>query len=97
MQKAVQSIQGNVLIIIFIALTILAFALVAKDINTSPSEEYQSVIVEEGDTLWGLAKTYQTSDIRNTNDFVSWVEKVNHLNQDFIVPGQEILIPVRQS
>jgi LysM repeat protein len=96
MQKAVRSIQGNLLVIIFIILALTAFTVIAEDIKATPSKEYQSVTVEKGDTLWAIADKYQTTDMRSKNDFISWVEKVNHVNRNDIIAGQEIIIPVRQ-
>ncbi len=96
MQKTVHTIQGNLFVIIFIILIALSFAVIANDIKTTPSNEYQTVVLEKGDTLWAIADQYQTAHMRSKNDFISWVEKVNHVNRNNITAGKEIMIPIKQ-
>lgn len=50
---------------------------------------YNTVVVKEGDTLWDIAQTYDTE-----------VEKIidaNGMKNDIIMPGQELLIPVKNT
>lgn len=51
------------------------------------------IIVEEGDSIWNIAKPYYNgkSDYR---DLIYNIKKINELDQYIIYPGQEIIIPL---
>lgn len=55
-------------------------------------ELLDKVMVQEGDTLWSIAKTYRGrgEDIRYT---VYKIGKANGLKDSFIYPGQVLIIP----
>src|SRR5713101_840051 len=63
-----------------------------KDVSDQPALSGESaesasdtVIVERGDTLWGLARTHRVR--------LSELMAVNNLTSDLILPGQELLLP----
>lgn len=55
--------------------------------------DYIKVTVEEGDTIWNIAKPYYDgkSDYR---DLIYNIKEINELDQYIIFPGQEIIIPL---
>ncbi|MBQ7077763.1 MAG: LysM peptidoglycan-binding domain-containing protein [Lachnospiraceae bacterium] len=55
---------------------------------------YSSVMVEEGDTLYSIARKYSTEYPGSTDAFIREVRTVNNLNSDNIYAGQYIIIPV---
>jgi nucleoid-associated protein YgaU len=53
--------------------------------KVSGGEAERNHLVDRGDTLWGLARTYRTS--------VTTLRAVNDLDSDMLQPGQLLRIP----
>lgn len=83
-------IVTTILIITIAAGTLLGF----NTVNSSSMTQYTQVRIESGDTIWSIAKEYApaSSDIRNA---VSIICDVNDITADQLVPGQNIIIPVK--
>jgi hypothetical protein len=80
-----------------ILLFFLAVTLIIYFINTGisgPDERliYRPVIVQHGDTLWGLAKN--TGLHMDTGRLVQKIMVYNSLANSTILPGQTIYIPI---
>ncbi len=56
--------------------------------------QYESILVEEGDTLTKIAKEHSDTYAGNINNFIEEVKQINHLENDFIMAGNYILVPV---
>ena len=55
---------------------------------------YKSVVVEEGDTIWGYAQQYgDTSKYDNHQDYINEVIQMNSLSNETITAGQYIILP----
>jgi len=55
------------------------------------TDSFDTVVVKEGDTLWGLAEKYgPDQDIRKT---VYEIKKINNLTGKYLKPGQLLIIP----
>ncbi len=83
-------------------LSIAALLIISLFINFIPTTvqakekeptSYESVLVNEGDSLWSIAKEYNTRDI-STNDFIDEIKEVNGLSGDSIKDGNYILVPL---
>lgn len=73
-----------------ICLTVLLMFSVQSVSLGSTTEEYVSVYVCKGDTLWSIAKDYyDETDIRNR---VSEIKEINNLKNSSIIEGQELLL-----
>ncbi|WP_160118363.1 LysM peptidoglycan-binding domain-containing protein [Bacillus sp. V59.32b] len=59
-------------------------------------ENYLSVTVSSGETLWELAERYENDDMTR-NQFIDWIEKHNELQAESLKPGEEIVIPIAKS
>lgn len=56
---------------------------------------YESVVIEEGDTLWDLALQYapEEQDIRS---YIQEVRELNRMTSDQIHAGQSIILPMEK-
>jgi hypothetical protein len=78
--------------LILLAVSII-FSLVAKA-HLNNEDEYITVTIEEGQSLWEIAETYAIEHNLSENEFVSWVEKENGIIGEMVFPGDELVIPV---
>lgn len=73
-----------------ICMTILLMFSVQSVALGSTTEEYVSVYVCKGDTLWSIAKDYyDETDVRTR---VSEIKEINNLSNSSIREGQELLL-----
>lgn len=61
--------------------------------STLMKKEYVSIEIEDGDTLWSLAKEHMGVGYSNINDYVKDIKSVNGISSDTIHSGNYILIP----
>lgn len=79
-----------------LALALISFiflSFIIYSFTVYPEITYQRVIVQEGDTLWGLAA--QISEHGNLNSVVNTTMKYNNLSNSYIQPGQVLYVPIR--
>lgn len=72
----------------------LIFSLTVKVHSMISDDQYITVTIEEGQSLWEIAQTFKDEHNLSEKQFVSWVEKENGINGEVIHPGDEIMIPV---
>ncbi|MGP7817810.1 cell division suppressor protein YneA [Niallia sp. 01092] len=58
-------------------------------------DQYISITVEKGDSVWQLSKQYEGKYQMSKNEFIKWVEKQNNLSANHLAAGEKIKIPVR--
>ncbi|MFT8323378.1 MAG: LysM peptidoglycan-binding domain-containing protein [Bacillus sp. (in: firmicutes)] len=58
-------------------------------------DQYISVTVEKGDSIWRLSEKYEGTYQMSKKDFIHWVEKQNNLSANQLAAGEKIKIPVR--
>ncbi len=56
-----------------------------------------SVMVQEDDTLWGIAQKYYTDECGSMKDYIKEIKECNHLTSDTIYEGYSLLVPVWMS
>ena len=79
----------SMVIILSIMLTTVFFATNAYGYE---GKNYETVIVQKGDTLWDIAGEYcKKGDIRR---FIYEIKKINNLTESIIFEGDELKIPV---
>jgi len=79
-------------IILFI---LLSFALLLIKVNLPDSaEEYITITVMEGDSLWEISQKYKDQHRFSENDFIAWVKNQNGLTDDTIYSGDQLMIPI---
>lgn len=80
-----------------ILLILLSFSLAfvfAQKSQTNINEEFISITVKEGDSLWELSKVYADEHQLSSKQFINWVKKTNEID-DTINAGDSIIIPVK--
>ena len=83
---------------LLILLTILMILCVAKMVmgNTgrpAEGEYYESVEIQQGDTIWEIAERYKPND-RKTAEYVKEIMEFNKTDSPNIKSGHHIIIPV---
>ncbi|TDQ39738.1 cell division suppressor protein YneA [Aureibacillus halotolerans] len=73
----------------------LAFVIVGLILFHGVSdEEYATVHIEKGDSIWALAEEYTALHTMSKPDFIQWVKENNQLPTSTLEPGQQLIIPV---
>lgn len=52
-----------------------------------------SVQIEEGDSLWSIAKDHYSEEFSSLNSFISEIKRMNGLTSDTLYAGSYILVP----
>lgn len=82
-----------------VALAILAVSIARDSVVASRLDAalgalpQETVVVRDGDTLWSIAASRGELP-GSTEDVVSWVSELNHIEGGLITPGQRIVVPV---
>lgn len=58
---------------------------------------YKSIQIEEGDTLWGLAKENMSGQYKNISSYIKEVMAMNAMTQETLIAGEYIVIPYYSS
>ena len=85
--------RGRIVLVVLLA---LLAALVAVGIDAAATDgaatgTYATVIVQPGDTLWGMAHELSPGD--DPREIVQRLLDLNGLTSPIIVPGQELAVP----
>ncbi len=59
------------------------------------TNEYQTVLINEGDTLWTIANEYEDHALTKV-EFIDWIEEHNEVYAERLQPGQTIVIPIKR-
>jgi hypothetical protein len=79
-------------IIILFVLALLSAAYLLLFMANQPS--YQSITVQDGDTLWTIAKQYNEEYSMTVEEFIAWVGEENNLTSFSIKPGESLVLPI---
>ena len=61
--------------------------------HSTKEKEYIEVLVESGDTLWNIAKTYGSDDC-DIRELIYNICQINNMKASDLRAGQTILVPV---
>lgn len=78
-------------------LVVIAISFFVVVLNEPSKEDYLTVEVMAGDTLWGYAKEYQELHKMDARSFVDWVERENNIFYGEIYPGDVIRLPIEKA
>lgn len=56
-------------------------------------DKYETVIIQNGDTLWNIATKYNNNKYEDLREFVYIIKKENKLFGDLLVPNNILKIP----
>ena len=78
--------------IILILLSLMA-SLVIK-INLPSSDQYKTITVMDGESLWEISQKYKSEHGLTEKQFIKWVETYNGISGDRIVSGSDLVLPI---
>jgi LysM repeat protein len=58
------------------------------------NENYITVTVQEGESLWGIADALSAEHNLTKHEFIAWVEKENGIKNGLIYPGDKLVVPI---
>jgi len=64
----------------------------AKEIGPRIEQNYESIEIQSGDSLWSIAETYAQTLNMDTADYVETLKEVNGLKSDKLVTGTYLII-----
>lgn len=83
----------NSLKVIFISFILIAsLFFTAYKLQSQPPFVYSEITVEKGDTLWGIASSFNTKN-EDMRKIISQIKKINKIDDPVLHPGQKIIIP----
>lgn len=80
-------------VILFVILSLVMALVLSSKSQPTINDEYLSITIEKGDSLWELATTYE-HDL-SAKQFINWVKKENKINDEIVV-GESIIIPIKK-
>ncbi|MDQ0273281.1 cell division suppressor protein YneA [Cytobacillus purgationiresistens] len=83
-----------------IILVVLSFGLsvfFALKTEVPNQDEFVKVVVREGDSIWKMAGYFGDEHDLSAEEFVKWVENNNGVSYGKIYPGEELIIPVKET
>lgn len=92
--KTLWNKYSYVMILIVIS---FAGAILLSTVFPVSTEDFLTITVSEGDTLWGLAEEYDDYHRLSKHDFIKWVEQYNGVTTSTIYEGEQLIIPVKNS
>ncbi|KMY49659.1 cell division suppressor protein YneA [Peribacillus loiseleuriae] len=64
--------------------------------NHDNLDNYISVTIDHGDTLWKMAEIYSTDDL-SRDEFIEWIITHNEISAKSLVPGESIILPIAKT
>lgn len=71
-----------------------AFAADVRTTEPNSRSQYTSILVQPGDTLISIAQTHMSDDFSSTNEYARYIQEINHMDDDLLVAGNHIVIPI---
>lgn len=84
--------KNSYIVVLFTVFIAIAGFLLITDNGDTTYEQYE---IQYGDTLWTLAEQYRGK--MTTEDWIKSVKAENNLNNETIVAGHQITIPINEN
>lgn len=97
-----RQLRRNIMIFLLTFILVVSFSSIFFSFGTKAQNNndeilykyYKSIIVEDGDTLWGYAEDYGISQYYGSHeDYIKEVMSMNFLSDDGITAGQHLILP----
>lgn len=75
----------------FLLILLIIFAATRVKAEEKQEIQYQTVVVQPGDTLWKLAKKHKNSSM-DIRDYILQIQQLNHIHS-IIYPGDVLIFP----
>lgn len=82
-----------ILLITFITLTVTMITINVQGQTEPATKLYTTISVEEGDTLWDIAKGHYSNEYPDFNAYIDEVKQINGMKDDNIKKGSYLVIP----
>lgn len=84
-------------IILIVSSVLILTSFMSQTVLAEKSETREktvvSVLIEPGDTLWSIAKTYYSEEYKSIPNFIDEIKKSNRLYTEDIHAGNYIIVP----
>lgn len=82
----------TVLLFVSIIMRRTMFTSMAKEEGSRTTPYYKSVRIQEGDSLWGIARQYREGSSMSMEEYVNQLRQMNGLKRDTIHTGQYLTV-----
>ena len=82
----------TVLLFVSIIMGRTMFTSMAKEEGSRNTPYYKSVRIQEGDSLWGIARQYREGSSMSMEEYVNQLRQMNGLKRDTIHTGQYLTV-----
>lgn len=82
-----------VLAVIALVLVVALASLNRVSGQSDKTKTVASVCIQEGDSLWSIAKAYYSEECGDFREYISEIRRTNHLPNEDITAGNYLLVP----
>lgn len=86
-----QLLSLAILLIVIITCTLVSFNVSGS--TKAKDKLYTTVLVEDGDSLWTIAKNYYSDEYIDYNEYIEEVKSINGMKNSNIKIGSYIIVP----
>ena len=80
--------------IILVVLSLVASIIIKTNLTPTDANQYMTITVKDGESLWEISQTYEEQHGLSKEEFFKWVEKHNGVSRDYIVAGEDLVLPI---
>lgn len=91
--RRMQLLLGFLLITLVLISVFFITKTVTAERNSARRKTITSIEIQQGDSLWSIAKTHMTDEYNDINDYIEEIMYTNSLSSDKIHAGNHIIVP----
>ena len=97
-KKRTKKLRTGFILSFYLVTMLFTYILSSSDNFVKADSEIKTVyvdsrVVKQGETLWSIAKGYNSVYYRNTKEYVEAIKECNNLYSDEIYAGTSLIIP----